>query len=54
MPTEITDAFVRAYEQRGGPLERVFFPGARHGFMQQAGADTEKCVAHLRDFLARL
>jgi acetyl esterase/lipase len=54
VPTEITEAFVRAYEQRGGKIERVFFPGARHGFMQQASADTEKSIALMRDFLARL
>ena len=54
VPTEITDAFVSAYEGRGGRIERVFFPGARHGFLQQPSADTEKAVALMRDFLARL
>ena len=54
VPTEITDAFVSAYGQAGGRIERVFFPGARHGFMQQPGADTEKCIALMRDFLGRL
>jgi acetyl esterase/lipase len=54
VPTEITEAFVRAYEQAGGKIERAFFPGARHGFMQQASADTEKCIALMRDFLGRL
>jgi acetyl esterase/lipase len=54
VPTEITDAFVRAYEERGGRIERVFFPGARHGFLQQPSADTEKALALMRDFLARL
>ena len=54
VPTEITEAFVRAYEQAGGRIERTFFPGARHGFLQQPSADTEKAVALMRDFLGRL
>ena len=36
MPAKITDARVRAYEQRGGTIERVFFPSARHGFISRA------------------
>ena len=54
VPTEITEAFVGAWEQARGRIERAFFPGARHGFLQQPGADTEKAVALMRDFLARL
>jgi dipeptidyl aminopeptidase/acylaminoacyl peptidase len=54
VPTDITDAFVDTYEQAGGTVERVFFPGARHGFMQQPSADTDKALALMRDFLARL
>ena len=53
MPTEITDAFVTAYEKAGARVERVFFPGARHGFMQQASADTNKALALTRDFIGR-
>jgi len=52
VPPEITEAFVRAYEQRG-KLERTFFPGARHGFLQQASADTDKALALMRDFIGR-
>jgi acetyl esterase len=54
VPTEITDAFVAAYEKARARVERVFFPGARHGFLQQPSADTEKAVALMRDFIARL
>jgi acetyl esterase/lipase len=54
VPTEITDAFVAAYEKAAARVERVFFPGARHGFLQQPSADTEKAVALMRDFIARL
>jgi acetyl esterase len=53
VPTEITDAFVAAYEKTGR-VERVFFPGAHHGFLQQPSADTEKAVALMREFIARL
>jgi acetyl esterase len=54
VPAEITDAFVHAYETRGARIERVFFPGARHGFLQKPSADTDKAVALMRDFLGRL
>jgi acetyl esterase/lipase len=53
VPPTITEAFVRAYQQAGGDLERVHFPGARHGFIQQASADSDKAIAHMRDFIGR-
>jgi len=54
VPAEITEAFVSAYQKAGGRIERVFFPGARHGFMQQASADSDKAIALMRDFLGRV
>jgi acetyl esterase/lipase len=51
VPAAITDAFVQAYQQAGGAIERVHFPGARHGFIGQASADTDKAVALMRDFI---
>ena len=53
VPASITDAFVRAYTEAGGRLERARFPGARHGFTQQASPDTDKCIALMRDFIGR-
>ena len=53
VPAAITDALVRAYEKAGGGIERVRFPGARHGFIGQASADTTKCIADVRDFIGR-
>jgi acetyl esterase len=53
VPAEITDDFVHAYEAAGGTIERVFFPGARHGFLQQASGDTDKALALIRDFIGR-
>ena len=51
VPSEITEAFVAAYAKAGGRIERVHFPGARHGFMQQAGPATDKCIALMRNFI---
>jgi acetyl esterase/lipase len=53
VPGAITDAFVAAYTQAGGSIERVHFPGARHGFTGQASADTDKALAMMRDFIGR-
>jgi acetyl esterase len=53
VPAAITEAFVRAYQGAGGHIERAHFPGARHSFIQQAGADTDKCIALMRDFIGR-
>jgi acetyl esterase/lipase len=53
VPAAITDAFVNAYQQAGGAIERVHFPGARHGFIGQAGADSDKAIALMRDFVGR-
>jgi acetyl esterase/lipase len=53
VPAAITEAFVQAYQQAGGRIERAFFPGARHSFIQQPGADTDKCIALMREFVGR-
>jgi dipeptidyl aminopeptidase/acylaminoacyl peptidase len=53
VPAAITEAFVRAYQKAGGRIEHAHFPGARHGFVQQASADTDKAIALMRDFIAR-
>jgi len=54
VPAAITEAFVQAYQQAGGSVERVHFPGARHGFIGQPGADADKAIALMRDFIGRL
>jgi len=53
VPAAITEAFVQAYQQAGGSVERVHFPGARHGFIGQPGADADKAIALMRDFIGR-
>ena len=53
VPAAITEDFVRAYRQAGGHAEHAHFPNARHGFVQQAGADTDKCIAQVKDFIGQ-
>lgn len=53
VPASITEAFVRAYRAAGGKVEDSQFPGARHGFTAKASPDTDKCIALMRDFVAR-
>jgi acetyl esterase/lipase len=53
VPAAITDAFVGSYQGAGGRIERLHFPGARHGFTGQASADTDKALAMMRDFIGR-
>ena len=53
VPAAITEAFVQAYRDAGGAVEHVRFPGARHSFIQQPGPDTDRCIALMRDFVAR-
>jgi acetyl esterase len=53
VPVEIPDALVKAWEKAGGRIERVHFPGAKHGFLAQGSADTTKCIAAMREFIGR-
>jgi len=52
VPAAVTDAFFAAYRAAGGQIERTHFPGARHGFVGTANADTVKAVGLIRGFLA--
>jgi len=53
VPARITEALVRAYREAGGPIECVQFPGARHGFIREPGADADKCIALMREFIGQ-
>ena len=53
VPSDITEAFLRAYRAAGGQVEHAPFPGARHGFIGQAGPDADKAIALMRDFIGR-
>jgi acetyl esterase len=55
VPAAITEALVQAYRTAGGQLELATFPGARHTFIQNSSADTDKALTLMRDFIgARL
>src|SRR5262249_42103061 len=54
VPAEITEAFVRAYGKAGGRVGRGHFSRARPGYLQHAGAATDKCIALMRDFIGKL
>lgn len=51
VPAAITDALVAAYRKAGGRIERAHFPGARHTFIQNPGADADKAIALMRGFV---
>ena len=53
VPAAITETFVAAYRRAGARVEHAHFPDARHGFVQQAGQDTDKCIAQVKDFIGR-
>jgi acetyl esterase/lipase len=53
VPASITEALVGAYQDAGGRVEHVRFPGARHSFIQRPGPDTDSCIGHMRHFIAR-
>jgi acetyl esterase len=53
VPPEIPEALVAAWEKVGGRIERVRVPGAKHGFLGQASADTTTAIAGMREFIGR-
>jgi acetyl esterase/lipase len=53
VPAPITEALADAYRAAGGEIEHVHFPGARHTFLQEPGADADRCTALLREFIGR-
>jgi acetyl esterase/lipase len=53
VPAPITEALLRAYRDAGGSIEHAIFPGARHGFLQQPGSQTDSCIGLMREFIGR-
>jgi acetyl esterase len=51
VPAAITEALIRAWRDAGGRIEVAHFAGARHTFIQNAGPDTDKAIALMRDFI---
>ncbi len=52
VPLEISERFVATYEEKGGEVERVLFPGMPHAFAQKPGPETDRAIALMKTFLA--
>lgn len=53
VPRAMTAALVQAYQEAGGYLEYVFFPGQPHGFAHRPSATTDDCIRAMRSFISR-
>ena len=49
----MTQDWVAKYRARGGSVELEVFPGVGHGFANFPGPDADRCIARMRDFVAR-
>ena len=52
VPRQMTLELVREYQDAGGSLNYLFYPGLPHGFAYQASADTTRLAREVRAFLA--
>ena len=52
VPRQMTLELVRAYQDAGGSLNYLFYPGLPHAFAYQASADTTRLAREVRAFLA--
>jgi acetyl esterase/lipase len=50
---EMTERFVAAYRRAGGIVELEVFAGIGHGFANFPGPDADRCIARMREFVAR-
>jgi len=53
VPASISEALLAAYRTAGGTVEHALFPEAAHGFACTPGADSERCIEHMRNFARR-
>ena len=53
VPRQMTLELVREYQDAGGPLEYLFYPGLPHGFAYQASPETTRLGRQVRAFLGR-
>ena len=53
VPREMTLELVRTYQDAGGSLTYLFYPGLPHGFAYQDSPDTTRLAAEVRAFLVR-
>ncbi len=50
---DMTRAFVDTYRRAGGAVELALFPGVGHAFGHFPGEAADRCLAGMRDFIAR-
>ena len=53
VPRPMTRDLLREYEEAGGSLHYVFYPGLPHAFAYQASAETTRLAGEVRDFFNR-
>ena len=49
----MTERFVAAYRKAGGDVELEVFPGVGHAFANFPGEAADRCIARMRNFIAR-
>jgi acetyl esterase len=49
----MAEEFVEAYSLAGGVIEMGKYPGEPHGFLRQAGSNSDRAMALIKSFIAR-
>ena len=53
VPLTVSHRFEASYRTAGGHVERELFPGMPHGFGNTPGAESERAIELMKDFIAR-
>lgn len=53
VPREMTLDLVKAYQDAGGELAYLFYPGQPHAFAYEASAATTRCIGDVWAFIER-
>ncbi len=51
IPLTIPERFVETYRAKGGSVDITYFPGMPHAFAQKPGADTDRAIGLMKEFL---
>jgi len=54
LPVPVTEQFVAAYREAGGDIELELFPDMPHLFGNTPGPESDRCVALMKKFAARI
>lgn len=54
VPLAISERFVASYRAAGGEIARELFPGMPHAFAREPGPETDRAIALMKAFIARL